>query len=172
MRGVRSVVGGNGVHSTVRERDQNCFAVRGRAQRRVHLEVGVVFAHVFVEQREMVRRYFAGDAGLGALAAAHRLERVGSGKMRDVQSRFPNLLRQIDVAVHDVRFGGGGHAAQAETKAGRPFVHGTAFGEARVLSMLHHRQIQFSAQPQGRAHNFVIEDGLAIVGDGHSPGAL
>src|SRR5260370_18529160 len=83
--------------------------------------------------------------------------------MRDVQPRFANLLRKIYIAVHDVRFGGGGHATQAETKAGRPFMHGTAFGEARVLTMLHDRQIQFSAEAQSRAHDFVIADWLTIA---------
>src|SRR5258708_1951556 len=92
--------------------------------------------------------------------------------MRDVPPRFTNLLRQIYIAVHDVSFGGGGHATQAETKAGRPFMHRTAFGEARVLSMLHDRQIQFSAEAQSRAHDFVIEDWLAIVSDSDCSGTL
>src|ERR1700733_5693426 len=98
---VGGVVGGDGVDGAVGERNQNRFAVGGGAQRRVHLEVGVVFADVFIDQSEVVRRDFAGDAGVGALAAAHGLERVGSGKMRDVQARFVNLLGERDVALDD-----------------------------------------------------------------------
>ena len=35
--------------------------------------------------------------------------------MRHVQARFANLLRKIDVAVHNARFGGSRHAAQPQT---------------------------------------------------------
>ena len=58
VRGVRSVVGGDGVHGAVGQRDQNRFTVRGRTQWRVHLEIRVVLAHILVEQREVVRRHF------------------------------------------------------------------------------------------------------------------
>src|ERR1700693_6232556 len=82
---MRGVVGGNGVHGAVGQGDQNSLAVRGRAQRRVHLEIRVVLAHVLVEQSEVVRRHFAGhpagDASImnAALAATHCLERLRGG---------------------------------------------------------------------------------------------
>jgi len=104
VRGVRSVVGGDGVYGAIGERNQNGFAIRGRTQGRVHLEIRVVLAHVLVEQSEMMRRHFAGNARLGALATAHGLERIGSGKMRDVQARFTNLLCESHVAIHDAGF--------------------------------------------------------------------
>src|SRR2546429_3584488 len=74
MCSMRSMVGGDRINSAVGKRNQDGFAVRGRAQRRVHLEIGVVLADVFVAQREMMRRHFTGHARPGSLAAAHCLE--------------------------------------------------------------------------------------------------
>jgi len=62
------------------------MASRSEAERRIHLEIRVVVSNVLIEQSEVVRRDLAGDACFGAFAAAHRLERVGSGEMSDVQS--------------------------------------------------------------------------------------
>ena len=92
--------------------------------------------------------------------------------MCDVQARFANLLRESNVAIHDARFSSRRHSTQPETKAGGAFVHGSVFGEARILGMLHHRQVQFSAESQRRAHDFVFEDRLAVVGNGNCAGAL
>ena len=141
-------------------------------KRRVHLAVGVVFSDIFVNQREVVRRDFAGDAGFGALAAAHSLEGVGSGKMSDVQARFANLLRERDVAVDDGGFGSRRHGAQAETKAGGASVHRAVFGQARVFRVLHDGKIQLRTETQSHAHDVIVEDGLAVVGDGDGSGAL
>ncbi len=60
-------------------------SVRRRAQRRIHLKVGVVFADVLVDQREVVRRDFARHSRPRPLATPHRLERVRRRKMRHVQ---------------------------------------------------------------------------------------
>jgi len=58
---VRRVVGGDGIHGAVGESCEQRFAVLPRCQRRIHLEPRIV-AHVFVDQREMMRRDFACDA--------------------------------------------------------------------------------------------------------------
>src|SRR5439155_14979350 len=97
VRGVRRVVRSDGIDGAVGERHQNGLPVGGRAQRRVHLEIRVVFADIFVEQGKVVRRDFTGDASFPAFAATHRFECVGSRQMRHVQPRIANLLRQIYV---------------------------------------------------------------------------
>src|ERR1700730_6535883 len=81
VSGMRGVIGGDGVDGAVGERDDNGFAVGRRAQWGIHLEVGVVFADVLVNQSEVVRRDLAGDAGLGALTATHGLKRVSGREM-------------------------------------------------------------------------------------------
>ena len=170
--GVRGMIGSDGVHGAVGKRDDNRFAVSRGTQRRVHLKVRVVFADILVQKREMVRRNFAGHSGFCALAAAHGLEGVSSGEMGHVQARFANLLGERDIAVDDARFGRRRHAAQAQPKAGGPEVHRTVLGESRVLCVLHHGKIQFRAQTQSHAHDFVVEDRLSIVGDGNCSSAL
>jgi hypothetical protein len=144
--GVRSVIGGDGVHRAVGERGQNGFAVGDRAQRRIHLVIAVVVAHVFIGQREMVRRNLERDARFGALAAAHTLQRVGRGKMGDVQAGIGNVHRELHVTLDDRRFGSRRHAAQSETERTRARVHGAILGHARVFGVLHDREIQLSAQ--------------------------
>jgi hypothetical protein len=85
--------------------------------------------------------------------------------MRDVQARFANLLRQIHVAVDDGGFGGASIGAQAETKTGWPGVHRAILGHPRVFGVLYDREIQLRAEAQGHAHDVVVEDGLAVVGN-------
>ena len=107
-----------------------------------------------------------------ALAAAHTLQRVRRGKMCDVQAGVRNLHCELQVALHNRGFGGSGHAAQSEAERARAGVHRAVFSHARIFGMLHDREIQLSAQQQSLAHNAVIEDGLAIVGDRNGSGGL
>src|SRR5271157_2806392 len=169
---VGGMIGGDGVHGAVGERDQDGFEVGGGAQRGIHLEVAVVVADVFVGQGEVVRGDLAGDAGFGALAAADALERVGGGEMRHVQAGVGNLQRELDVALDDGGFGGGGHAAQAEAEGAGAGVHGTVLGHAGVFGVLHDGEIQFAGEQERLAHDGVVEDGLAVVGYGNGPGTL
>ena len=166
------MVGGDGIDRAVGERDQNRLAIGRRAQRRIHLEIRVVLADVLVDQREVMRRDFAGHARLGALAAAYGLQRVGRGKMRHVQARFANLLRERHVAIDDGRFGGRRHAAQSQTETRRSRVHRAILGDARIFRVLHHRKIQLGAEAQRHAHHVIVENRLAVVGDGDRSGAL
>ena len=62
--------------------------------------------------------------------------------------------------------------AQAQAKAGRTGVHRAVFGEARIFGVLHDGKIQFCAKAQRHAHDVVVEDGLAVVGDGDRSSAL
>src|SRR6202035_5416087 len=66
----------------------------------------------------------------------------------------------------------GSLAAQSETKARRTFVHGAVFRDARIFGVLHDRKIQLRAETKRGAHDLVVENGLAVVGDGDGSGAL
>ena len=57
----------------------------------------VSYDHVFIAQREMVRRHFAGDAQAALLGGAHQFERGARRKMRDVQAA-PGQFRDLHVA--------------------------------------------------------------------------
>ena len=78
MCGVRSMVGGDAIDSAVRQSGEQGFAIFTRAQRGIHFVIGIVLAHVFIEQREMVRRDLAGHAQVVALGFADGPERSGS----------------------------------------------------------------------------------------------
>ena len=164
--GVGRMVGGDGVHRAVGERSQDSFKIGGRAQRGIHLVIAVIVTHIVVGQREMMRRHFEGDARFGALATAHTLQGVRGGKMRDVQAGVGNLHRELHVTLDDRGFGSRSHAAQSETEGTRARVHRTILGHPSVFGMLHDGEIQLPGQNQRLAHDAVIEDGLAIVGDG------
>ena len=98
MSGMRSVIGGNGIDRTVGDRDQYGFTIGRRAQRRIHLVIAVIVAHVLVRQCEMMRRDFASDAHFRALAAAHTLQRVRCRKMSHVQAGIGNVHGKLHVA--------------------------------------------------------------------------
>ena len=80
-----------------------------------------------------MRRDFAGHASFRALAAAHGFERVGGGKMRDMQARSANLLRQLNVAIDDAASAAAVMARRPRRKLRRPRVH-RAFSVSRVSS--------------------------------------
>src|SRR5205807_7641712 len=170
--GVRGMVGGDSVHSAIGERDHDGFAVGRRAQRRIHFAVRVVFADIFVEQGEVMRRNFAGHTGLGALAATHGLERVRGGNVRHVQTRVPDLLRKRDVTVDNESFRGCRHATQTETEAGGAGVHGAVFGDAGIFGVLHYGKVQLGPEPQSYTHDVIVEDGFGVIGNRHRTRAL
>ena len=163
--GVGSVIGGDGVDRAVGERGQDGFAIGGRAQRRIHLEIAVVVAHVLVAQREMVGSHFKRDARLGALAAAHTFQRIGCGKMSNVQA-------SVGMCIASCTSRSTIEASAAAVMPRNPRRNERApacmeqFSSSCVFGMLHDGKIQLSAQSQRLAHDAVVENGLAIVGDG------
>ncbi len=78
MRRVRSVVRGDAIDSAVRESGEQGFAIFTRAQRGIHFVIGIVLAHVLIQQREVVWRDFTGHAQVIALGFADGPERSGS----------------------------------------------------------------------------------------------
>ncbi len=78
-RFVRGVIGGDGVDGAVGEALNEGFAVFARGQRWIHLEARIV-GDILVDQREVVRRDFAGDMQAIVLGEAHLVERAFGGK--------------------------------------------------------------------------------------------
>ena len=77
MQRVGSVISRDGVDGAISKRDENGFTVGTRTQRRIHFEVGVVFADVRIGQAKMVRGDFTGDTRFAALAASDCFQRIG-----------------------------------------------------------------------------------------------
>ncbi len=121
VRGMRRVVGGDGVDNAVEDAFDHGVAVGGRAQRRIHLGIGVVEADVLFGEQEVMRRDFAGDAQSVAARLAHGGHSRGGGGVRDVQmrARVAQLGDQADVALDEAGLGFGRHAAQAELERQR-----------------------------------------------------
>ena len=59
------VIGGDGVDGAVGEARDQGFAIFAGGERRIHFVAGVVL-HVFIDQREMMRRDFASDVAARA----------------------------------------------------------------------------------------------------------
>ncbi len=168
---VRSMVGGNAIHRAIDQAGQQGFAVSAGAERRIHLEVGVVVAYVFIDQRKMVGRNFAAYAQAVTLGPAHSLEGRGRGNVGHMVAGL-GFRYQADVAFHNGGLGFRGPAAQAQTKRRGSGVHGSARGHARVFRVLDHRDVQFAGAQQRRAHHAVVQDGPAIISQGNGAGAL
>ncbi len=119
---VRRVVGGDRVHHAVEDALDHGVAVGSRAQRRTHLGVGVVAAHVLLGQQKVMRSHLAGHAQPVAPRLAHGGQRGGRRSVRHVQvgARLAQLRHQPDVALDDARFGLGGHPAQPQLERHRP----------------------------------------------------
>jgi len=92
---VRRVVGGDGVPVPSRVCEQR-FAVLPRRQWRIHLEPRIV-PHVFVDQREMMRRDFACDAQPACFGPANLFERRFRGRCAMCR-RAPLSLGELHVA--------------------------------------------------------------------------
>ena len=104
------------------------------------------------------------------LAAADGFERVGRGKMRHVQPRFANLLRQRDVAIDDRRFRRRASRAARDENLSR-LRASSSFPVIRVSSACCTTG-NSAAKTQCHAHHVIVEDGFAVVGHGYGSSAL
>jgi len=51
-------------------------------------------------------------------------------------------------------------------------MHGATLRHTRIFGVLDNREIQLAAERQCLAHDVVVEDGLAVVGDGDGSSGL
>ena len=113
---MRRMIGRNGVDRAVDDPLDHRVAIRGLAQRRVHLGVGVVGnrrRQRLVREREVVRRHLAGNPDAAVLRLAHRAQRRAGAHVRDVEVGARQLGEQ-HAALDAERFARTRHAAQAE----------------------------------------------------------
>ena len=167
---MRGVVGGDGVHVAVGDADEQRGDVLAGSQRRIHFVIRVV-ADVFVAEREMVRRDFAGDAQAHLFREANIFERAGGGHVRDVQAGASER-GEFDIASGANGFGLRGNAFQAEANGARAFAHDAAGEERRIFAVINHRQTERIAIIHHLAHEAGGGDGLAVVADGDDSGVF
>ena len=82
---------------------------------------------VFIDEREMVRSDFAGDAEAALFGRTDLIERGLGGEVSDVEAGAGEL-DELNVASDADGFGGGGHAAEAETRGSDAFAHDGSSG--------------------------------------------
>jgi len=80
-----------------------------------------------------------------------------------------NCCASCTSRFHDGGLGRRLHAAQAQANEVGPSFMEQRSGHARIFRMLNHGKIDLGRQPQRVAHHRVVENGLAIVGDGTAP---
>src|SRR5262245_38190342 len=113
----------------------------------------------------MVRADFAGDADAALSSAADELDAAGGRDVQDVQPAAGDG-GQLDVAVDHDLFGGGGHAAQAQTHALDALVHDAALGQLEVLGVAEAGLAEHARVFEGAAHDLGADHGRAVVGEG------
>ena len=174
MHGVGRVVGSDHVHYAVQDGLDHGVAVGRRAQRRIHLGVGVVHAHVLVGEQEVVRSNLAGHAQPIAAGLAHGVQRGGRGGVGHVQvgADLAQLRDQPNVALHHAGFGLRRHSPQPQLEGDRPQIHAGALRQPRVFRMLDDGQTHARRSGQGLAHHAVFQNGVAVVAHSHSAGGL
>ena len=115
---MRRVVGRDHVDAAVGNALEHGVAVGGFAQRRIHLEVGVVLDRAVervVGQGEVMRRDLARHVHAAFLARAHRAQRLPRAHVRDVHV-CAGELGQRNVALDHDRLGFARNAAQPEMR--------------------------------------------------------
>src|SRR6185312_13582237 len=162
---VRSVVGGYAIHCAVGQAGEQRFAIFARAQRRIHLVIGVVLAHVFIEQSEMVRRDLAGYAQMVALGLAYGTQSSSSRKMRNMIAAF-GFSSEPDVAFDNCAFCFAGPSAQTKAESCWASVHHRALCYAAIFRVLNHKHVERCGSSERLAHDLVAQDRLAIVAQG------
>ena len=143
-----------------------------RAQRRVHLGVGVVAVDGVLGEREVVRRRLGGHreaARLGARAPARRAPAV----LRCAMCRRPPVRSsERDVARDHRLLGGGRDALEAEAeRRSAPSCITPSPASAAVLLVRDHRQAEHARVLERAAHQAAVHDRHAVVGDGDDAGA-
>ncbi len=170
MHGVGRVIGGDGVHDAIQNGLDHGVSIKRGPQRRVHLRVRVVEAHVLFREEKMVRSHFASDAQAAAPGLAHRSQRRGGGCVRHVQvdAGVAQLGDQPNIALHQAGLSLSRHAAQPQLERHRSSVHAGALRKPCVFSVLDHAQSHARRGNQRLAHDVVLQYRVAVVrhGDG------
>ena len=149
-------------------------AIGGLAQRRVHLEVGVVLDRAverLVGEREVMRRDLAGDLDAALLAGPHRAQRLPRAHVADVHVRA-GQLGQRHVALDHQRFGHAGNAAQAERRGVEALVRHPVALERRILAVIDDRQAEHAGVLERAAHQQRRRHRPAIVRERDAAGGL
>jgi hypothetical protein len=104
------------------------------------------------------------------------------GAADDVDGEFRRDVLQVDVragvfgkyyvAGDDEVFGGVGPSAEAEAGGDDALVHHGTLGHGSVLAVIHDGQVEHLGVFDGAAHEFVVLDAVAVVGDGDDAGAF
>ena len=166
---MRGVVGGDGVHGAVGEAGDERGAIGARGERRIHFVIRVV-ADVFVAEREMVRRDFAGDAHALFFGVRARIRARRVVDMCAMCRRAPSEHGEFDVASGADGFRFRGNAFQAQADGARAFAHHAAGEERGIFAVVNHGQIERIAVVHHLAHQARGGDGLAVVADGDDSG--
>ena len=174
------MIGCDGIHYAIQNALDHRVAVGIRAQRRIHLGIGVVCAHMLFREQKVMRRHFACDTQPISPRLPNRSHCLRCRSMRHMQVRrlpflspcHSRVSHQADIAFNETIFGLGGHASQAEAKGRRPGIHAAAAGHARVFGMLDHGRPVARRVDQHLAHDAVFKDRMAVVGYGDNSRSL
>ena len=160
------MVGHDAVDRAVEDALAESRRVRGGAQRRVHLEVGVVgVGDVVLAEEQVVRRDLAGHGQPLGLGGAHELEALLGGDVGDVQ-RAAGHAAELDVAVDLELLAERRPAEHAEARGGAALVDDAVRGERLDLAVRGDDLVELAHVLHAGAHHAGALDAVAVVGEG------
>ena len=127
--------------------------------------------HGGVRQREMMGTGLAGNWHAPLFGGTQQLHTAGGAEMLAMDPG-PGEFGHQDVPGDDHLLAGRGPAAQAQGRAPVAFVHDAIRDQRVILAMIHDRQLEHPGIFTGPAHQLVVLDTVAVIGDGHHAGLI
>ena len=163
---MRGVVGHDAVHRAVDNRVDDGLGICSGAQRRVHLESGVVVvADCVFREEHVVRGDLAGDVDASGLACADELDTVAGGEVLNMQVRAGEP-RELDVAGDVDLLAGGRPAQHAQARGSDTLVDLALVDQGLVLAVVHDRMAKLDGVVHDTAHHAGVLDTAAVIGEG------
>ena len=133
-------------------------------KRRVHLEIRVEVLNRVIGQRDVMRADFAANLDPARLRFAQNPDAASGADMLAMNVMIAEF-RQEDVAHDDRLLARARPARQAEKRAPIAFVHHPVTDEIVILAVIENREAHHAGVFDGAAHQLVILDATAIIGD-------
>ncbi len=165
------MIGADTVKRAIPQAGDDGFPVRRGAQRRVHLQVGIVGAECLLGQSDVVRRRLSRDVDAVPLRPANKLNRHRRADVLQVDMGAGVVGEDYVARDYDV-LGGMRPALQAKAGGDRALVHDGLLGHGFVLTMVENGQVEHLGVFDGPAHDLVAFNAEAVVRNGDDPGLL
>ena len=160
------MIRGQHINRSVGYRSAQCLDIRGGAQRRIHLGLGVVVIARGVGEQQVVRTCLAAH---GLPRGARTAENFGTTGGRYMLRVVPgsNSPVEHDIALQHQLFRDRRPRAKSKLHLQGTSVHGGTVREAWLLAVLHERATNHLGHLQYAQHHLGVGDAVAIISERH-----